>query len=76
MTSLPANGTLLDAGDALTTANAKVALEKLRDHAAERLGGGAISELTIASGSVTPTGGLHSIDTESDAASDLSLIHI
>ena len=70
MTSLPADGLLLDAGDALTTANAKVALEQLPDFARSRWGGGATSELTIATGAVVPTGGVHSIDTESDAASD------
>lgn len=34
------------------------------------IGLSATSELTIASGSITPTGGLHSVDTESDAATD------
>lgn len=33
-------------------------------------GGAAEAELTIASGSVTPTGAAHTIDTEADAASD------
>lgn len=61
---------LADAGGTLTTANAKAALEALRDCAAEKWGGAASSELTISSGAVTPTGGTHSIDTESDAASD------
>jgi hypothetical protein len=36
----------------------------------ELLGGAAESELTISSGSVTPTGASHTIDTESDASSD------
>ena len=70
MSSLPADGLLLDAGDTLTTANAKVALEQLPDFARSRLGGGAASELTIAAGAVTPTGGLHSIDTAADAGTD------
>ena len=34
------------------------------------MGGQAETELTIASGSITPTHGLHSVDTESDAATD------
>ena len=70
MSSLPADGLLADVGDTLTTANAKTALEQLRDFAAERLGGGATSELTIAAGAVVPTGGVHSIDTAADGATD------
>lgn len=38
--------------------------------AKETPGGAAESELTIASGSITPTGASHTVDTESDAASD------
>jgi microcystin-dependent protein len=36
----------------------------------ELLGGSAESELTISSGSITPTAAAHSVDTEGDAASD------
>jgi hypothetical protein len=36
----------------------------------ELLGGSASSELTISSGSITPTSATHSVDTESDASSD------
>lgn len=70
MTSLPTNGVLLDAGDALTTTNAKINLEKLRDCAAEMPGGAALGTLTISGGSVTPTGWVHAIDTEGAAATD------
>jgi hypothetical protein len=70
MSTLPGDGLLADAGDILTTANAKTALEQLRDCAAESPGGAATSELTISSGSVTPTGWLHSIDTEGGAGTD------
>lgn len=70
MTDIPADGTLADAGDTLTTALAKVALEKLRDVLAELPGGAATSELTISGGSITPTGFLHSVDTEGAAGSD------
>jgi hypothetical protein len=38
--------------------------------AKEKPGGAAESELTISSGSVTPDGAHHTLDTESDAASD------
>ena len=48
----------------------KTALEDQRDFVSEDVGGAAESELTIATGSVTPTLGIHSIDTEADAASD------
>ena len=70
MSTLPADGLLADAGDALTTANAKTALEQLRDCAAEGPGGAATSELTIALGIITPTGCLHSVDTQADAGTD------
>jgi hypothetical protein len=48
----------------------KQSLEDLRDFVEERLGAKAISELTISGGAITPTGGVHSVDTESDASSD------
>ena len=75
MSTLPANSLLADAGGTLTNANAKTALEQLRDCAAESPGGAAVSTLTIASGAVTPTGWFHAIDTESaDATDDLVTI--
>lgn len=70
MTDVVANGTLLDAGGTLTTANAKIALEQLRDRQAEQMGGAASSELTIAAGAIVPTGYLHTVDTQADGASD------
>lgn len=45
-------------------------LSDVRDVVGHLLGGAAESELTIASGSVTPITAGHAIDTESDAASD------
>lgn len=36
----------------------------------ELLGGGAATELTIASGTITPTRAIHSVDTEADASTD------
>lgn len=70
MSTIPANGLLADAGGTLTTANAKTALEQLRDCLNEIPGGAATSELTISGGAITPVGFLHSVDTESDAPSD------
>lgn len=65
---------------AITAANAfrnaanqgvgKQAFEDLRDFVAQMMGGAAESTLTIAAGVVTPTSGLHSIDTEAAAATD------
>uniref|UniRef100_UPI0025470740 hypothetical protein n=1 Tax=Dongia deserti TaxID=2268030 RepID=UPI0025470740 len=49
---------------------AKQAFEDLRDFVAQGLGGAAESTLTIATGVVTPTSGLHAIDTEAAAATD------
>jgi len=75
MSTLPADALLADAGGTLTNANAKTALEQLRDCAAESPGGAAVSTLTIATGSVTPTGWLHAIDTQGgDATDDLANI--
>jgi hypothetical protein len=67
MTALPAadffNG-------AITNAEAKDAQDEILAVIRELLGGEARSELTIASGSITPTGAVHTVDTESDAGSD------
>lgn len=68
MTVLPAAGYL--STSSRTTAQMKKAFDDLRDVVAEILGGTAASELTISSGSVTPTSAFHTIDTEADAASD------
>jgi len=68
MSVLPVTGYLSNA--ARTEGEMKTALEDVRDVVAELLGGSIETELTIATGSVTPTGAVHSIDTESDAASD------
>ena len=45
-------------------------LEQLNNAARELPGAVAESELVIASGSITPTGGVHTVDTEADAATD------
>jgi hypothetical protein len=68
MTTLPASGYLSDANR--TVGEQKQALEDLRNVIAELPGGAAESTLTIASGSVTPTGGVHAIDTEGAASID------
>ena len=68
MTDLPVSGYIEDS--ARTVGEIKQALEDVRDFAAQDIGGSALSELTIASGAVTPTQGQHTIDTEGDAASD------
>lgn len=72
MSTLPAAGYLENA--ARTNAEMKAALEAIRDIMAESLGGEARTELTIASGAVTPPegsgGGIFRIDTEGNAASD------
>lgn len=68
MTSLPADNYINNASR--TVAEQKVALESLRDVHAELPGGVVNSTLTIATGSVTPTAGVHIIDTEAAAASD------
>lgn len=71
MTALPAQNYLSDA--ARTEGEMKTALEAVRDVIAEMIGAAASTELTISSGSVTAAavnGGQHTIDTESDAASD------
>lgn len=68
MSTLPASGYIENA--ARTVAEMKIALEDVRDVIAELPGGAAETELTISGGSVTPTLGIHSIDTEGDAATD------
>ena len=59
---------------ARTVAEMKVAVDQNRDAMCELLGGdddfATNEELTISSGVVTPTRAIHSIDTESDAATD------
>jgi len=72
MSTLPASGYIENA--ARTTGEQKAALEEQRDFIEERLGGGATSKLTIAAGSVTPTGGLHSIEVQAGGTDDLDTI--
>lgn len=76
MTTLPAAGYFSDADR--EWAEAKAAQDQVLDWASEQLGGGAESELTIASGDVTPPAQAarsFTIDTESDDGSD-DLDHI
>lgn len=73
MSHLPASGYLSDA--ARTTAEMKQGLEDVRDAIAASFGNAEMVELTIVSGSVTPTQAAHSIDTEADASSD-ALTHL
>lgn len=68
MTALPASGYFEDSSR--TVGEMKQALEDQRDFISEAPGGNTASELTISSGSVTPTTGIHTIDTEGDASSD------
>jgi hypothetical protein len=68
MSTLPASGYLEN--DARTEGEMKQALEDIRDVIEELPGGEAESELTISSGSITPTDSIHSVDTEGDAGSD------
>lgn len=53
-----------------TNAEMKQALEDMTAAQRAALGGAAASTLTIAAGSVTPTGGIHAVDTEAAAATD------
>jgi len=55
---------------ARTVAETQQAFSDWLSFIAQRMGGAAESELTIASGAVTPTTGTHQVDTEGDAASD------
>lgn len=74
MTDRPATSVL--EGGALTREQFRDQfLGPLNDFVAQLTGAAAESELTIASGTVTPTGHAHIIDTESDAASD-DLTHL
>ncbi|WP_422024630.1 hypothetical protein [Pyruvatibacter mobilis] len=68
MTALPATDYMTDA--ARTEAEFKTSLEAFLAAVKEMPGGGVVSELTIASGSVTPTGFAHTIDTEGDDPTD------
>lgn len=67
MTSTPATGYF---NGAITNQNAKDAQDDMLEVLRELLGGNTESELTIATGSVTPTAGCHNIDTEGDAGTD------
>lgn len=67
MTSLVAAGYF---NDEITNQQAKDAQDGMLAVIRELLGGSAASELTIASGAVTPTAAAHTVDTEADAASD------
>jgi hypothetical protein len=58
-----------------TPAEAATALNALRDAALQFPGGEAVSELTIASGVIIPTSGVHTVDTEGNAATD-DLTHV
>lgn len=72
MSTLNAQGYWQNA--ARTEGELKTYVENLRDVVAELLGGSARTELTIAAGAIVPPdgagGGVHTIDTESDASSD------
>lgn len=75
MSDLPASGYLSNA--ARTNGEMKTALEDLRDVVSELPGGtdSETSALAISSGSITPTSGVHRVDTEgASAADDLSTI--
>ena len=68
MSTLPAAGHISD--NARTEGEVKADLDAMVAVMRELPGGEAETELTIASGSITPTRAAHSVDTESDAASD------
>jgi hypothetical protein len=68
MTTLPAAGYISD--PARTNAEAKQAFEDAFSAVRQSPGGAAETTLTIASGAVTPTKGIHAIDTEAAAATD------
>ena len=68
MTTLPASGYWEN--NARTEGEGKQWGEDIRDVLAELLGGSAASMLTIASGVIVPTIGIHTIETEAGAASD------
>ncbi len=72
MPTLPATGYIENSSR--TVAEMKTAIEAVRDVSSVQPGGAARTELTIASGTVTPAtrdhGGNFTLDTEGDAASD------
>ena len=68
MTALPVPGFFTDS--ARINSEAKTAWDNLLEVHRQLQGGDARTELTIATGSVTPTLGIHTVDTESDAATD------
>jgi hypothetical protein len=68
-TTLPAAGYLEDL--ARSEGEMATAFEDLRQVIAETAGTIAETELTIATGVITPTGAVHSVDTEADAATDV-----
>jgi len=68
MTAIPATGYFTDS--LRTNAAAKTAQDDMLAVLREQLGGSAEATLTIASGSVTPTVGCQTIDTEGAAAAD------
>ncbi|MEW6263390.1 MAG: phage tail protein [Thermodesulfobacteriota bacterium] len=68
MTTFPAANYMTDS--ARTEGEFKTGLESILAGIKELLGGAAESTLTIASGSVTPTAAVHSVDTEGAVASD------
>lgn len=68
MTAFPASGYLSNA--ARTEGEMKTALEDFLAAVKQMPGAQAISTLTISAGAITPTRGMHAIDTESAAASD------
>lgn len=68
MTNIPAAGYFTNGGR--TNAEAKDAQDDILEVLRESVGGAAVSTLTIATGAITPTTGLHQIDTEAAAAAD------
>lgn len=72
MATLPAAGHFTTGPDSPT---GKASLDAMLAFTREMLGGAPTTELTIASGSITAVSAIHSVDTESDAASD-TLTHI
>lgn len=68
MTALPVHGYISDLSR--DEAEVQQALEDTLDVIRQQPGGSVESTLTIAAGIVTPTGGIHAIDTEAAAATD------
>jgi hypothetical protein len=67
MTGFPAANAISTAAD---QGAQKVNFEAMLQATKELLGASAETELTIAAGSITPTLGIHKVDTEADAAAD------